>query len=85
MASTQKKLSKKEKTEQAISKFAFLILFALCIQFLVYVFILNIVPTMVNRTVSTTEDSISAMLNSETLLDKEEKSGAFLLHFHQFF
>ena len=78
VASTQKKLSKKEKTEQAISKFAFLILFALCIQFLVYVFILNIVPTMVNRTVSTTEDSISAMLNSETLLDKEKKSGAFL-------
>lgn len=78
MASTQKRMSKKEKTEQIISKFAFLILFALCIQFLVYVFILNIVPTMVNRPVSSIEDNISVMLNSETLVDSDGERGAFL-------
>ena len=39
------KISQKEKTENFISKWAFAILFALCIQFLVYIVILNVVPT----------------------------------------
>lgn len=78
MASTQRRMSKKEKNEQAISKFAFLILFALCIQFLVYVVILNIVPTMVNRPISSVEDSASIMLNAETAVDNDGKRGAFL-------
>lgn len=41
----QKKLSRKERSEALISKWAFGILFALCIQFLVYLLILNFVPT----------------------------------------
>lgn len=43
----QIKISRKEKNEQFMSKWAFVILFALCIQFLVYLVILNIVPTFV--------------------------------------
>ena len=40
-----KRISRKEKNEQFISKWAFAILFALCIQFLVYLVFLNFVPT----------------------------------------
>lgn len=71
MANTAKKVSKKQKTEDAISKFAFLILFALCIQFLVYVAIINVVPTMIKKTDLTLEDNVNAALNESTLLDEE--------------
>ncbi len=45
----QRKVSRKEKTEKLISRWAFIILFALSIQFLVYLAILNFSPTIVRN------------------------------------
>ena len=45
----QRKVSQKEKTEKLISRWAFIILFALSIQFLVYLAILNFSPTIVRN------------------------------------
>lgn len=45
----QRKVSRKEKTEKIISRWAFIILFALSIQFLVYLAILNFSPTIVRN------------------------------------
>lgn len=45
----QRKVSRKEKTEKLISRWAFIILFALSIQFLVYLAILNFLPTIVRN------------------------------------
>lgn len=44
-----KKMSRKERAENLINKWAFAILFALCIQFLVYIVVLNILPTFVEN------------------------------------
>ena len=44
-----KKMSRKERSQNLINKWAFAILFALCIQFLVYLFILNVVPTFIKN------------------------------------
>ena len=72
-------LSRKEKAEKLISKWAFAILFGLCIQFLVYIVILNLTPTMVNKKNATEEDFITAEINS---IDYEDDSVASLNSFY---
>ena len=74
-----RKLSRKEKNEQLITKWAFGILFALCIQFLVYVLILNLVPTMTKTSNPTTIDEVTAQLNS---LDYEKENVPVLNSFY---
>lgn len=59
-----RKISRKEKSERLITNWAFGILFALCIQFLVYIVILNLVPTFVKTTNPTDIDIVNAQLNS---------------------
>lgn len=78
MAKSTKKMSKKEKAENQISKFAFLILFALCVQFIVYVVIINFVPTMVTKTDLSIADEISAAMNEGTIIDENELKVATL-------
>lgn len=60
----QKKESRKERTENFISKWAFTILFALCIQFVVYLVVLNFVPTFITVKNPTEVQRVSADLNS---------------------
>ena len=60
-----RKLSRKEMSEKLISKWAFTILFALCIQFLVYLVILNVVPTFVENEAGNVE------INSLYFIEKD--------------
>lgn len=77
---SKRMLSRKEKSEKLISKWAFTILFALCIQFLVYLAILNIVPAMVNTNNPSSEDYVNAELNS---LEYGENSVTVLNSFYR--
>ena len=79
-------LSRKEKAENLMQKWAFGILFALVIELLVYVFVLNLVPTMISRkNVTDQEELTSLQYNKDLIVSQEDNvtKAAVLNPFYQ--
>ncbi len=78
----KKSVSQKDKTDNLISKWAFCILFALTIEILVYLVVLNLVPTMVKKTVTDSTELAFVNANSGTMLNNENDAAVLNPFYH---